>query len=204
MRIMRRTGLEIPWDMSPTLSTAFVAHCSRKDVGQVGRTRIYRKSDGIAFRPSPRRRRTRSRERFTRNQRSRMSPPIWKPAGHGPVSGRVADVQISKTGQRANVVITADFNLDPSFVKRKRLKFRSAYAGQVPVNASSAADAQGMSGSAAIEQNVEQDDCHGREVLRLTVSWLIQYCCFWPMKRTLSFSTSRNGFVLKIRRTSCL
>jgi hypothetical protein len=93
-----------------------------------------------------------------------MSPPIWKPAGHEPVSGRVADVQISKTGQRANVVITADFNLDPSFVKRKRQKFRSAYAGEVPVNVSSAADAQGMSGSAAIEQNVEQDDCRGREV----------------------------------------
>jgi hypothetical protein len=72
------------------------------------------------------------------------------------VSGTVVDIEISKTGQRANVFITADFNLDPSFVKRKRLNDRSVYAGEAPVNIPSAADAQGMSGSAAIEQNVEQ------------------------------------------------
>jgi hypothetical protein len=68
------------------------------------------------------------------------------------VSGTVVDVETSKTGQRANVFITADFNVDPSFVKRKRLNVRSVYAGEAPVYIPSAADAQGMSGSAAIEQ----------------------------------------------------
>jgi hypothetical protein len=73
-----------------TLYTVFVPHSSRKAVGQVGRSRIYRRSDGIVFRPSPRRRRTRSRESVACNKRSRTSPPIWKPARHetGVLDGR--------------------------------------------------------------------------------------------------------------------
>jgi hypothetical protein len=150
--------------MCSTLCTAFVTHRSRKAAGQVHRKRIYRKSDGIAFRPSPRRRRTRSRESFACNQRSRIRRRCGVLQGTKLVSGTVVDVKKSKTGQRANVFITADFNLDPPFVKRKRLNVRSVYTGEAPVHIPSAADAQGMSGSAAIEQNVEQDDCRGREV----------------------------------------
>jgi hypothetical protein len=68
----------------------------------------------------------------------------------------VVDVEISKTGQRGDVFITADFNLGPFFAKRKRLNVRSVYAGEDPVHIPSASGAQGMSGSAAMEQNVEQ------------------------------------------------
>jgi hypothetical protein len=50
------------------------------------------------------------------------------------VSGTVVDVEISKTGQRANVFITADSNIDPSFVKRQRLNVRSVYTGEAPVH----------------------------------------------------------------------
>jgi hypothetical protein len=78
--------------------------------------------------------------------------------------GRSLTSKYRRTGQRANVFITADFNLDPSFVKRKRLNVRSVYAEVAPVHIPGAADAQGMSGSAAIEQNVEQDDCRGRQM----------------------------------------
>jgi hypothetical protein len=60
------------------------------------------------------------------------------------VSGTVVDVEISKTGQRANVIITKDFNLGPSFVKRKRLNGCSVYAGEAPAHIPSAADAQGI------------------------------------------------------------
>jgi hypothetical protein len=45
------------------------------------------------------------------------------------VSWTVVDVEMLKTGQRANAVVTADFDLDPSFVKRKRLNVRSVYEG---------------------------------------------------------------------------
>jgi hypothetical protein len=93
-----------------------------------------------------------------------MSPPIWKPARHENVSGTVVDIEISKTGQRCDVFITADFNLGPFFVKRKRLNVHSVYAREDPVHIPNAAGAQVMSGSAATEQNVEQDDCRGREV----------------------------------------
>jgi hypothetical protein len=46
------------------------------------------------------------------------------------VSGTVVDVEISKTAQSASVFITTDFNLEPSFVKRKRQNVRSVYAGE--------------------------------------------------------------------------
>jgi hypothetical protein len=129
MRFLWRTGLEIPWDMSPTLYS-LVAHSSRKAVGQVGRTRIYRKTEGSR---SVRRRIVGARvhakallvtsEEECRHQYESLQ-------GTKLVSGTVVDVEISKTAQRANVFITTDFNLEPSFVKRKRQNVRSVYAGE--------------------------------------------------------------------------